>query len=464
MESLRKLKKLVAPSKLKMTNISSIHLPSCLLPQRWKIGRKSTIPVNSGKGRWESTQPSQIVEDFSDKTPPSLTKRLRRTRRILDFNSLSGNHIADDEISPPISPCSSLSSVNGLWPESCIHIPPRESDGLCFICQQPRACLAPVAGTKQEGGSINNVSLSQSPPPVLRPCNRPLPCNHGKGKEEEESDEPNILWDEVDSPAISACPHVLHRGGEDFFFICQQPRACLPPVADPKHEDGSLISRSKLGILKDDNVSPSPTPPPVLRPRNRSMPCKLGKWKGEEKSDESTILWDEFDSPPVPPRSVLRPHNRPSPCKLEKRNDDEESEESDESVIRIWVGDDSLSISPSLGLRRRSRPLLCNLRKRKEDEESDESMILWDEVPPSLRPRHRATTIPILTKGKGKGKSKKQEEETQEETQEVTQEETQEVTKEDTKVDRFGWAVNSLRETADEDIWLSSGMNYPFEL
>ena len=168
---------------------------------------------------------------------------------------------------------------------------------------------------------------------------------------------------------------------------------------------------------------------------------------------------------------------------MEERNDDEESDESDESVIRRWLEDDSFAISPSIGPLRCNGPLLCNLRKRNEDEESDESTILWDEVPPSLRPRHRATTIPILTKGKGKGESNKQEEGTKEEMKEETEEETKEETKEEpkeetkgetkvetkadtkgkSKEDRFGWAVDSLNDTADEEIWLSSGMNYPFE-
>lgn len=486
MLSLRKLKKIVALNNLKMKKISSVHLPSCLLPLRWKIKSKSTKPVESRKGPWWSTQPSPIAEDFPDETSPRLANRLRRTRRILDFHSLSSNRTADD-ISPPFSARSSPSSVNGLWSETCIHIPPGESDGSCFICQQPRASLAPVADTKEEGGSFNNFSLSPSPPPPVVARNRPLPCKDGKGKGEAESVEPTILWDEVDSPAISTYHHVVSRRGEDFFFICQQPRACLPPVADPKHEDGSFIPKGKLSIPQDDNISPSPSPPPVLRPRNRPMPCEIGKGEGEEDGDESTILWDELDSPPVSPPPVLRPHNRLSPCKVEKRNDDEESEESDESVIRLWLEDDSLAISPSIGPLRRNEPLLCNLRKRKEDEESDESTILWDEVPLSLRPRHRATTIPILTKGKGKGESNKQEEGTKEETKEEPKEETKEETKEEpkeetkeetkgetkvetkadtkgkSKEDRFGWAVDSLNDTADEEIWLSSGMNYPFE-
>lgn len=447
----------------------SIHLPSCLLPMRWKIKSRSTIPVESRKGSRWSSQASPIVEDFSDETSPRLANRLRRTRRILDFHSLSSNHTADD-ISHPFSARSSLSSVNRRWYETCIHIPPGESDGFCFICQQPRACLAPVADTKEEGGSFNNFSLSPSPPPSVGPRNRPLPCKGGKGKEEAESDEPTVFWDEVDSPAISTYHHIVSRRGEDFFFICQQPRACLPAVVDPKHGDGSFIPKSKLSILQDDNISPSPSPPPILRPRNRPMPCEIGKGEGEEDGDESTILWDEFDSPPVSPPSVLRPHNRLSPFKVEKRNDDEESDESDESVIRLWVEDESPAVSPSIGPLRHNGPLLCNLRKRKEDEESDESTILWDEVPPSLRPRHRATTIPILTKGKGKGESNKQgggmKEETKVETKEEPKEETRVGTKEDSKgeskEDRFGWVVNSLNDTADEEIWLSSGMNYPF--
>lgn len=459
MLSLRKVKNLV------MKNFSSVHLPSCHLHLRWKIKRKSTIPVESGKELWESTQPSQIVEDFSDETSPRPVNRLRRTRRILDFHSLSGNHIAD-KIPPPCSARSRLSSVDSLWSETCIHIPPGD-------CQQPRACLAPVADTEEEGGSFKNFSLSPSPPPQVFPRHRPLPCKDKKGKEEAENDEPRILWDDVDSPVISTYHHVVPSRGEDFFFICQQPRACLPPVADPKHEDGSFIPKSKLSIPQDDNISPSPSPPPVLRPRNRPMPCERGKGEGEEDDDESTIIWDEFDSPPVPIPPVLRPHNRLSPCTVEKRNEDEESEGSDGSVIHLWVEEDSPAISRSIsGLFRHNGPLLCNLRKRKEDEESDESTILWDEVPPSLRPRHRATTIPLLTKGKEKGQSNEQEEGTGEEgtkkegTKEETREDTKADTKADTKVtskeDRFGWAVNSLNDTADEEIWLSSGMNYPF--
>lgn len=437
-----------------MKIIWSIHLPSCLLPQRWKIRRKS---LKSGKGHWESTQPSPVV---SDATSPRLANRLRRTRRILDFHSLSGNHIADDDCSPVISARSSLSSVNGFWPETCIYFPPNRIDAFFSIFQQPRACLAPEDGTKQEGGSFNNVSLSPSPPPVLRSPNKPLPCEYGKGKEEEESDESTLLWDEVDSPAIATCSL---RGEEDFFFVCQQPWTCLPPVADPRQEDGSFIPRGKqLSILQDDNDSPSPSPPPVLRPRNRPMSCKLGKGNWEQESDELTIIWDEFDFPPVSPPPVLRPHNRPSPFKPEERNNDEESEESDESVIRAWVEDDSMTISPSLGLCR-NWPFVCNLRKREDDEESDESTILWEEVPPSLRPRHRATTIPILTKGKGKWQPNKQEEETKEETKEDTKEDTKKETKEETKEDIFGWVVNSLRDTPDEVIWLTSGLNYPFE-
>lgn len=464
MLSLRKVKKVV------MKKLSSIQLPSCHLPLRWKTKSKSAIPVESGKGLWESTQPSQIVEDFSDETSPRLVNRLRRTRRILDFHSLSGNHIADDS-SPPFLARSRLSSVDDLWSETCIHIPPG-------ACQQPRACLAPVADTKEEGGSFNNFSISPSPPPPVVPCQRPLPGKDKKGKEEAENGEPRILWDDVDSPVISIYHDVVTRRGGDFFSICQQPRACPPPVADPKHEDGSFIPKSKLSIPQDDNISPSPSPPPVLRPRNRPMPCKRGKGEVEEDVDESTIIWDEFDSPLVPPSPVPRSYDGLSPCTVEKRNDDEESEGSDGSVIRLWVEEDSLAISRSIGLPRHDGPLLCNLRKRKEDEESDESTILWDEVPPSLRPRHRATTIPILTEKKGKEQSNKQEEETEEEgtkeegmkeegTKEETKEDTEEETKEDTKVtskeERVGWAVNSLNDTADEEIWLSSGMNYPFE-
>lgn len=468
MLSLRKVKKLV------MKKLSSIHLPSsCHLPLRWKIKkRKSAIilPVESGKGLRdsESTQPSQIVEDSSDETSdetsPRPVHRLRRTRKILNFHSLSGNHIADD-ISPPCSARSRLSSsVDGLWSETeaCIHILPGDF-------QQPRVCLAPVADIKEEGGSFNNFSLSPSSPPPMVPRRKPLPCKDKKGKEEAENDEPRILRDEVDSPVISTYHHVVpRRRGEDFFFICQQPRACLPPVADPKHEDGSFIPKSKLSIPQDDNISPSPSPPPVLRPRNRPTPCERGEGEREEDGEESTIIWDEFDSPPVPLPPVLRPHNRVSPCTVEKRNDDEESEGSDGSVIRLWLEEDSPAISRSIGLLRHNGPLLCNLRKRKEDEESDESTILWDEVPPSLRPRHRATTIPLLSKGIGKGQSDKQEEGTKEEgTKEDTKEDTKADTKADTKVaskeGRFGWAVNSLNDIVDEEIWQSSGMNYPFE-
>ena len=508
----RKVKKLIAPSKkLKATmkKLSSIHLlPSCCCLIIPPPKSKSTIPVESDeKGPpWGGSTTQHfptIFEDFSsDETspPPRLINRLRRTRKIIDFHSLSvGNHhnIADDNY-PPFSARSSLSSsVNGLWSETCVHIPPSgECEAFCFICHQPRAFRAPIADTKEEGGSFNNFSLSPSSPPSVVPRNRPLPSKYGKEKEEAERNESRIhLYDdEVDSPVISTYHHFIPRSGEDFFFTCQQSRTGFSPVPDPKHEDGSISPESKLSILQDDNISPSPTPspPPVLRPRNRPMPCEREEGEGEEDSDESTtILWDEeFDSPPVSPPSVLRPHNRLPPCEIEKRDDDDDdddegSEGSDESVIRLWVEDDSFAISPaSIGQLRRDRPLLCNLRKRKEDEESDESTILWDEVPQSLRPRHRATTIPILTKGKGKEKEKgqwdKQEkeegrkEERKEDSkadtkkEEIKEEEEEgETKKADTKVasskeDRFGWAVSSLNDTADEEIWLSSGMNYPF--
>lgn len=500
MLSLRKVKKVMTPSKklkVMMKKLSSIHrLPSCCCriippPLRWKIRKsKSTIPVESDEkgppwGRSTQHFPA-MFEDFSSEetSPPRLVNRLRRTRKFLDFHSLSAgdHHIADNNY-PPFSAHSSLSSSgNGLWSETCIHIPPSgESHDFCFICQQPRAFLAPVADMKEEGGSFNNFSLSPSSPPSVLPRNRPLPCKDGKGKEEaERNNERTIhLYDEVDSPVMSTYHHFIPRRGEDFFLICQQPRACLPPVPDPKHEDFSISSESNSGILQDDNISPSPSPPPVLRPRNRPKPCEREKGEGEDDGDEpTTILWDkEFDSPPVSPPPVLRPDNRLPPCEVEKREDDDDegSEGSDESVIHLWVEDGSFATSPaSIGQPRRDGPLLCNLRKRKEDEESDESTILWDEVPQSLRPRHRATTIPILTKGKGKEKekrqSKKQEEDgrTKVEAKEETKEDSKADTKKaDTKVasskeDRFGWAVNSLNDTADEEIWQSSGMNYPF--
>lgn len=518
MLSLRKVKKLITPTSEKlnvtMKKLSSIHLlPSCCcclisIPlRRREINEKSksTIPIpveSDEKGPWpwgrSTTQPrfpTTIVKGFpfsDEKTSTSpclVVNRLRRTRKILDFHSLSvGNHhIANDNYYPPFSVDSSSSlssaSVNGLWSEPCIGIPPLgESDGFCFICQQPREFLAPVADTKEEGGSFNSFSTSPSPRRPVVPRKRPLTVKDGKGQEEAEGNEPAILLDdEVHFPVIPTYHHVIPSREKIFFSICQQPKAGLPLVADPKHEDGSFAPESKRSLPQADDISPSPSPPLVLRPRNRPMLCEERKDDWEEDGDESTILWDEFDSPLVSPPPVLLPDNRLSPCEVEERDDDEESEGSDDkSVIRLWANDDPfvISPSPSMGLLRRDGPpLICNLRKRKDDEDSDESTILWDEVPQSLRPRHRATTIPLLTEGKGKekekGQSNKQEEGTKEETKEKTKEETtkadtkEEDRKADTKSveskeDRFGWAVNSLNDTADEEIWLSSGMNYPF--
>lgn len=224
----------------------------------------------------------------------------------------------------------------------------------------------------------------------------------------------------------------VNAGGDDFRFICEQPRICPPPVADPKQEDGSIISRSKESrTLRDEYVSsPSVSPLPLLRPRNRHpSPRKLGDGREGDESDESTILWDEVDSPP--------------PCKLGKRNDEEES---DESVIRPGVEDDSIAISTPPFLRRRNRRLLRNLGETEQDEESHGSTIFWDEIPPALHPRHRAATIPIPKKSKVKGqkKSKKEEEGAED-------------------GDGYKWAVNSLSDTASEEIWEFAGMNYPFE-
>lgn len=422
-----------------MKKMLLIHLPSRLLPKRWKTRGKSTITLEGRKGRLESTQPPPVVEDFSDETSPRLANSLRRRSRVLDLRSLSGYHNADDEIFPPISTHSSLSSANAFWPETSTHISPRGGDDFCFVCQQPRTWLLPLAGTKHEVGSFNNVSPSPSPPPVLRPRNRPLPCKAGKGKEEEESDESIILWDEVYSPAISTCPHVLLRGVEDFCFICQQPRTSPLTVADPGQEDGSIISRSKeSGIIRNEDVSsPSVSLLPVLRPRNRPSPVKLGEGDEGDENNESTILWDEFDSPPVSPPPALRHHNRTSRCQI---GQGQEGGDSDESVIRACVEDGSPAILTPSFLRRRNRPLPRNLKKLKQDEESEESTILWDEVPPALRPRHREATIPIPNKSKGKGKEEGAEEE-----------------------DGLEWAVNSLSDTASEEIWLFAGMNYPFE-
>lgn len=417
MESLRKLKKLVGPRNLKMKAMPSIHLPSRLLPKRWNTRGKSTITLESGKGRLESTQPPPVVDGFSDPTSPGpLANSLRRRSTVLDLRSLSGYHDANNERFPPISTYSSLSSANAFWPETCTHISPRGDDDFCFVCQQPRRWFLPLAGTKHEPGSFNNVSPSPSPPPVLRPRNRPMPCKAGKGKEEEEGDESIILWDEVYSPAISTCPHLLLCGVGDFCFICQQPRTSPPTVADPRQEDGSTISRSKeTGIIQKEEGD-----------------------EGDE-NDESTILWDEFGSPPVSPPPALRPHNSPWPCQI---GQGPEEEDNDESVIRPWVEHGPLAISAPSFLRRPDSPLPLNLKGLKQDEESEESTILWDEVPSALRPRHREAKIPILNKPKRKGKGKG----------------------EGAEEEEYGleWAVNSLSDTASEDIWLFAGMNYPF--
>lgn len=438
MESLRKLKKLVWRRKLKMKTMRSIHLPSRLLPKRWKTRGKSAITLGSGKGRLESTQPPPVVDDFSDKTSPRrLANSLRRRSPVLDLRLLSGYHDAGDDLFPPLSTYSSLSS---FWPETCTHVSPRGDDDFCFVCQQPRTSFLPLAGTEHEVGSFNNVSPSPSPPPVLRPRNRPLPCNKaGKGKEEEECEESIILWDKVDSPAISTCPHVLLCGVEDFCFICQQPRTSPPTVADPRQEDGSTISRRKeKGIIRKEEVSsPSVSLLSVLRPRNRPSPIRVGEGEEGDENDESTILWDEIGSPPLSPPPALRPHNSPSPCQIGQGPEDEDS---DESVIRPWVEHGPPAISAPSFLRRPDSPWPPNLKSLKQDEESEESTILWDEVPSALRPRHREAKIPILNKSKRKGKVEGAEEE-----------------------DGLEWAVNSLSDTASEDIWLFAGMNYPFD-
>ena len=439
MESLRKLKKLFGPRNLKMKKLRSIHLPSGLLPKRWKTRGKSTTRLGSEKGRLESTQPAPVVEDFSDKTSPALAHSLRRRSPVLDLRSLSGYHDANDKIFPRLTTYSSLSSAtNAFWPETCTHIFPRADDEFCFVCQQPRTWFLPLAGTKHEAGSFNNVSPSPSPPPVLRRRNRPLPCKAGKGKEEEECDESIILWDDVYSPAISTCPHVLLLCGvEDFCFICQQPRTSPPTVADPRQEDGSIISRSKeFGMIRKEEVS-SPSVsllPPILRPRNRPSPIKL--WEADEgdENDKSTILWDEFDSPPVSPPPALRPHNSRSPCQIGQGQEEEDSDES--VIIRSWVEGGPPTISAPSFLPRPDSPVPPNPKKfKQQDEESEESTILWDEVPSALRPRHREAKMPILNKSRGKGKEE----------------------------DGLEWAVNSLSDTASEDIWLFAGMNYPFE-
>lgn len=218
-----------------------------------------------------------------------------------------------------------------------------------------------------------------------------------------------------------------------------------PSVADTEQENGSIISRSKKSrIIRDEYVSsPSVSPLPVLRPRNRPSPRKLGEGREEDESGESTIHWDEVDSPPVSPQPALCPHHRPSSCELGERNDEEVS---DESMIRPRVGGGSPKILTPPFLHRRNKPLPLNQGETEQEEEIDESTILRDEVPVALQPRHRAATCPIPNKSKGKGKSKLEREEVGAE-----------------EGDRLGWAVNSLSDTASEEIWLFSGMNYPFE-
>lgn len=318
MELLRKLKRLIGPRKLKIKTIPSIH----------------------------------------------LTSRLR---------SLAGCFNTADDISPSIPTHSSLSSANAFWPEACTHISPRGNDDFCFVCQQSRTWLPPVAGTEQEVGSLT-------------------------------------------------CAHISSRGSDDFFFVCQQPRTWLPPVADTEREVGSF-----------HNVALSPSPPPILRPRNRRLLCKVGNGQEGDESGESTILGDQADSPLVSPPLALRPHGRSLPCKLGGENDE------DESVIRPWVEDDSPATSTPPFLRGSNRPLPRNRGEIKQDEESHESTILWDKVPPALCPRHRNKS-----KRKGKEKSKKEEGAGEE--------------------DGFEWAVNSLSDTASADIWSFLGMKNPFEI